>query len=304
MNDAGKMDGYLVSVPVPWDEQGNVEVDLFRGAIGRLLQEGCDGMYLFGTSGEGYAVTDDEFRTILGIFAEETKGYQGFRQAGCFGLSSAQVTGRCSVAADCGLEGVQITLPFWKELNDAEMFRYFEEVCGTFPDLSFLLYNNPRNKRRLTGKELTEAKQLAPNLDGAKTGSGAWFELMELLTEAPSIRHFVTEPSFLFCHGLGAAGLIPSLNYARPNRCRRYYEAVVGGDLKTARDLHVDIVRFFYRTAVPLVAKGYIDGAIDKAYAKIGGMDIPLHMKSPYAALSAEDFEWLDQVIRDEFPED
>ena len=47
--------------------------------------------------------------------------------------------------------------------------------------------------------------------------------------------------------------------------------------------------------------KGYIDGAIDKAYARIGGMDMPLNIKSPYIPLNNEDFEWLKSVVRLEF---
>jgi dihydrodipicolinate synthase/N-acetylneuraminate lyase len=296
---ASELGGYLVSVPIPWDESGHLLPVLFRGAIRKLLGEGCDGMYLFGTSGEGYAVSDAEFARIVEIFLDETAEFRGFCQVGCFGLSSDQVKHRCALAVERGARGVQITLPFWKELSDAEVFRYFADVCGSFPDLSFLLYNNPRNKRRLTGKELAEIQNRVPNLHGAKTGSGSWIDFLELLTESPAVRHFVTEPAFLFCRGLGAAGLIPSSNYARPKTCRRYYEAVLGGDLDTASKLHRDIVRFFYRTALPLVRKGYVDGAIDKAYARIGGMEMPLHMKSPYVGLSEEDFAWLESVIRE-----
>ena len=75
-------------------------------------------------------------------------------------------------------------------------------------------------------------------------------------------------------------------------------------DLKTAQHLHRDIMRFFHKTATPLVQKGYIDGAIDKAYAQIGGMDMPLHMKSPYIAMSKKDFEWLKSLILSEFTDD
>ena len=296
-----RLRGCLVSVPIPWDDRGSLLPNAFRGATRKLLDEGCDGIYLFGTSGEGYAVTENEFLQITALFAEETEDRGVFRQVGCFGLSSDQVKERCAVVRDRSIEGVQITLPFWKELTDAELLGFFEEVCGNFPDLSFLLYNNPRDKRKLSGKELSKVQEVAPNMHAAKTGSGNWLEFLELVTESPGIRHFVTEPAFLFCYPLGVAGLIPSTNYARPGMCRRYYEAVTSDRHEEASALHRDIVRFFYKTAVPLVKKGYIDGAIDKAYAVIGGMDIPLTMKGPYKALSAEDFAWLGQLIKDEF---
>lgn len=295
------MGGYLVSVPIPWDQNGLFSPDLFRKAIQKLLQEGCDGLYLFGTSGEGYAITDEEFIQIVDVFVEATTNFTGFLQVGCLGLSSDQVKNRCRIVAERGLQSVQITLPFWKELNDTELMYYFSDVCGSFPMMSFLLYNNPRNKRRLKGKELEAIHDVTPNLKGAKTGSGAWLDFFELITESPSLVHFVTEAAFLFSYGLGSVGLIPSINYVFPQKSRAYYEAVKVNDLNTARRLHRDIVRFFHKTAVPLIQKGYIDGAIDKAYARIGGMDMPLDIKSPYIPLSSENFEWLRSVVQSEF---
>jgi dihydrodipicolinate synthase/N-acetylneuraminate lyase len=302
MNTA-EMNGYLVSVPVPWDQNGLFSPILFRKAIDKLIQEGCDGVYIFGTSGEGYAVSDDEFTQIVDVFVKATAKFAGFRQVGCFGLSSDQVKNRCRIAVDHGLQSVQITLPFWKELNDAELARYFSDVCGNFSELSFLLYNNPRNKRRLTGKELEAIHDIAPNLYGAKTGYGAWLDFFELVTESPSLVHLVTEAPFLFTYGLGTIGLIPSSNYVFPQKTREYYEAVMTNDLKMAHGLHRDIMRFFHHTATPLIKKGYIDGAIDKAYARIGGMDMPLAIKSPYMPLSNKDFEWLESVVQSEFIE-
>jgi len=295
------MRGYLVSVPVTWDQDNQFSPDLFSKAIRKLVREGCDGLYIFGTSGEGYAVSDDEFIRIVDVFVETTDDFAGFRQVGCLGLSSDQVKNRCKLVTECGLECVQITLPFWKELNDAELIRYFSDVCGSFPELSFLLYNNPRNKRKLRGKELEDLHKENPNLYAAKTGSGTWLDFFELITESQSLVHFVTEPAFLFSHSLGDVGLIPSSNYVFPQKSRAYYEAVISDDLKTARHLHREIIRFFHKTAMPLVHKGYIDGAIDKAYARIGGMDIPLQIKSPYVPLSNEDFKWLKSVVQLEF---
>jgi dihydrodipicolinate synthase/N-acetylneuraminate lyase len=296
--------GYLVSVPLPWDQDDQFSPDLFHKAIQKLLQEGCDGLYLFGTSGEGYAVSDDEFTQIVDVFNESTDDFSGFRQVGCFGLSSDQVKNRCRIVLEVGLQSVQITLPFWKELNDLELVRYLSDVCGSFPELSFLLYNNPRNKRKLKGKELEELHGINPNLYAAKTGSGTWLDIFELITESPSLVHFVTEPAFLFSYGLGTVGLIPSSNYLFPQKSRAYYNAVISNDFHVAHRLHKDIIRFFHKTAVPLVHKGYIDGAIDKAYARIGGMDMPLNMKSPYRSLSNEDYTWLESIVNKEFNEE
>jgi dihydrodipicolinate synthase/N-acetylneuraminate lyase len=139
------------------------------------------------------------------------------------------------------------------------------------------------------------------NFKSAKTGGGTWLDFYELITGSPDLVHFVTEPAFKYCFPLGKVGLIPSSNYLFPNYTRRYFDAVTSGDHALAQECHLKLVRFFSATAVPLVGKGYIDGAIDKAYAKLGGHETGLELKSPYQCLSAEDYSWLEDLVHREF---
>ena len=155
---------YLVSVPIPWNDDQSFDKELFTEILGELKKQYCDGLYLFGTSGEGYAIADEEFPEIVAHFKEQTWDFPGFLQVGCFGLSSAQVKLRCGVCMEIGIEQAQVTLPFWKELNDEELDLFFQDICHSFPEIKFLLYNNPRNKRKLKGWELENIHKKCPNL--------------------------------------------------------------------------------------------------------------------------------------------
>ena len=288
-----KVPSYLVSSPIPWDDKQNFEKNSFFEILEQLMNQSCDGIYLFGTSGEGYAPSEAEFSEIVKHFAEKTSDWKGFRQVGCFGLSNSQIKWKCSICKDLGIDLIQVTLPFWKEMSDVDLENYFGELCDAFPDFQFLLYNNPRNKRRLTGEELERFHSKYPNLVAAKTGSGNWMEIYELLKNAPSIKHFLTEASFPFGYNVQKIGFIPSYHYVFPERSRKFFDAVISRNLELSEKYHHEIMDFFFRTALPLLNKGYIDGAIDKAYAKLGGMDISLTIKSPYQPLSVHDYEWL-----------
>ena len=292
-----RIPSYLVSVPIPLNEDQSFDKGLFIEILGKLKNQYCDGLYLFGTSGEGYAITDEEFLEIVSHFKEQTWDFQGFLQVGFFGLSSAQVKLRCGVCMEIGIEQAQVTLPFWKELNDEELDLFFQDICHSFPDMKFLLYNNPRNKRKLKGWELENIHKKYPNLVAAKTGSGNWMEIFELLTNSPSINHFLTEGAFPFGSMIREVGLIPSYNYIFTDRCRMFFEAVISSERERAEILHTEIMKFHLKTALPLLNKGYIDGAIDKAYARLGGLNIPLTVRSPYQSLSIKDFEWLKDEV-------
>ena len=84
-----KVPSYLVSSPIPWDDNQNFEKNSFFEILEQLMNQSCDGIYLFGTSGEGYAPSETEFSEIVKHFAEKTSDWKGFRQVGCFGLSNS-----------------------------------------------------------------------------------------------------------------------------------------------------------------------------------------------------------------------
>ena len=78
----------LVSCEVPWDENGELIEPVFRAEVRHTISSGFRDLYIFGTAGEGYAVTLTQFREIAGIFREETTR-EGVRpMVGVIGMST------------------------------------------------------------------------------------------------------------------------------------------------------------------------------------------------------------------------
>ena len=61
----------LASVGLPWAESWEFQEDLFRDEVRAHLEAGIRHLYIFGTAGEGYAVTDRMFDEIVGVFRDE-----------------------------------------------------------------------------------------------------------------------------------------------------------------------------------------------------------------------------------------
>ena len=66
----------LASCPVPWDEGYHFAEDIFRNHLRHILKHGTKHIYIFGTAGEGYAVSDRQFRQITEVFYDEMKANQ------------------------------------------------------------------------------------------------------------------------------------------------------------------------------------------------------------------------------------
>ena len=70
----------LASVGLPWSETWEFQEDLFRDEVRAHLEAGIRHLYIFGTAGEGYAVTDRMFDEIVGVFVDEmARGAAGAR---------------------------------------------------------------------------------------------------------------------------------------------------------------------------------------------------------------------------------
>ena len=200
----------LVSCEAPWDENGELVESVFRDEVRKAISSGFRDLYIFGTAGEGYAVTLTQFREIAGIFREETSG-EGVRpMVGVIGMSTAQVVEKVGAAHDIGFRTFQIALPPWGVLTDDEYMTYFTDVCGSFPDSGFLHYNLPRPKRVLGTDDYKRLQDAVPNLVATKFTGAAPAECARLVKET-ELQHFLGESNFplrMPARGVLAARLI------------------------------------------------------------------------------------------------
>lgn len=120
----------LGTVCIPWDPSGNFLEPIFSHQIQLLHASGFDNLYIFGTAGEGYAVTNKQFRAIAQVFIEETHKLTDMRQLGVIGQSTAQMVERIEIGVDLGYEWFQISLPAWGTVNKREMNRFFDDILA------------------------------------------------------------------------------------------------------------------------------------------------------------------------------
>ena len=92
----------LLSCEIPWNDKEELLEDIFRKEVRAVLAKGFNHLYIFGTAGEGYAVTLSQFQEIVRIFREETRKDGIFPMVGVIGMSTAQVVEKVGFAFDQG----------------------------------------------------------------------------------------------------------------------------------------------------------------------------------------------------------
>ena len=276
----------LATCPVPWTESGEFEEGLFRTSVARLSRDLTPHLYVFGTAGEGHAVSDRQFEQIVRAFQSElTDRSQGM--IGVISLSLSTIIERIEFGRSLGFRQFQLSLPSWGALNDRELAIFFRETCGRFSDCSFLHYNLGRSRRILRGSEYVLLAQVHPNLVAVKMGGADLAAQADVATSAPEIQCFFTEMSYAELRPQFECGFLASIATIHHARCREYH-AARGPKLATMRDE----LREIHRAMKAIVGdEAHMDGAFDKLFVKIHDHAFPLRLLPPYVSTSDASFE-------------
>lgn len=282
----------LVSCPVPWTSEQEVDEPLFRRLVRRCLDEGFRHVYVFGTGGEGYAVDTRRFEQVARIFGEETRSGDVHAMVGVIGLSTAAVLERIELAHSLGFRTFQISLPSWGPLTDREVMTFFSDVCGACEDSRFLHYNLPRARRVLTGSDYRRLVDAIPNLVATKTTSGGLSLAADLMRNAPELQHFMGEGNFPHGCMYGECSLLASYAELTPERTRQLFKAGREGRVEELFRLQHDFQAMSDGLWAQVAPGPHMDGAFDKMLVKLGFLqEFPLRLLSPYESLTDADYQ-------------
>ncbi len=278
----------LAACMLPWTEDFQLDVPKFERHIQAALDDGYKCLYLMGTAGEGYALSEERFQQVVEVFAAKTIRDGIDPQIGVIGLSMEQIIHRLGVAYDRGIRMFQISLPSWGALDEAETMIFFKTVCGEFPDSRFLHYNLPRARRIIRGAEYHRIAEEVPNLVATKNSSTDYARTADLLENAPEIQHFLLEGNFAMGCTLGECSLLCSYDALFPTTTWKFFEAGKNKDLEEL----FRITHFFREVGTKLFehcTRDMIDGSYDKTFIWLRDPEFSTRLLPPYLGLSEEE---------------
>jgi len=286
---------------IPWDDQYKFAEEIFRHGVRGMLQNGTKHLYVFGTAGEGYAVTEAQFDQIVTAFADEMHKGGAEPMVGVINLSLATMQDRIERARRLGVRHFQISLPSWAALSEVELFEFFRQVCGKFTDCKFIHYNLPRTKRLVTGHEYGRLAEAHPNLVASKNCGDSMSHIQSLLEHSPQIQHFLSETGYAYGSTFGECGILASfiMNWPKLNALLQAgIEHDVAALAKIQREINIVIQTLF--EAVP---DNRIDGAYDKLFEKMYDTKYPLRLLPPYVGPSDEEYLTFVRSLTERLPE-
>ena len=297
--------GVLVSCEIPWDENETFMEGAFRDEV-RATLKSFNNLYVFGTAGEGYGVTEGQFRDIVQVFREETDRDGIHPMVGVISMSTAQAVERIGIAHDTGFRTFMMTLPSWRKVTDEEVMKFFKDICGSFPDSKFLHYNLGLAGRVLGAEDYRRIEDEMPNLVGTKTGSASAESVKELITKT-SLQHFVGDRAFATGSRYGECSILSSGGILFPKQVNEVFRLGTSGRNDEAERLADEISRAvltFFGPAIestPLGLDARVHGAWDKMFKRAAGLQMPFRMLSPYQHWDDDIYEACLKAVKAEF---
>jgi len=305
---AETLKGIWAGVTLPWDERFDLDEGAFRAELERVCAEKPHGVYTTGSTGEFYALNENEFRRMVDIFMDIVPASGLPTQVGCIAANTRDTIRLIEYAADKGVSAAQVALPFWMELDDREVMRFFEDLARACPGLPLMHYNIPRAKRFLLGPDYRRLKDAIPALIGVKfTFAGSHFaDLQNALVQNPDLSFFVGENLLVSAMQLGARGSCSSFVLMNPELMLRMYRLAEQKQWDEALAIQ-DRAGRMIEAVVDLVVgrgEGTIDPVTDKGLSAAAGFGVGhQRCRSPYIGWSDETVVAVRELLQRDFPE-
>ena len=121
--------GLSAALVTPFGEDGSVDLARLARHARRVLDRGCDGITLFGTTGEGFGIGMRERAAMIGAIAGAGIDPVARLHAGVAATTIEDAVEQGRLALDCGARGLLMAPPFYfKGVDDEGLYASFSAV--------------------------------------------------------------------------------------------------------------------------------------------------------------------------------
>lgn len=248
-----------------------------------LLNNGCDGLAILGTTGEANSFSLKERIRIIESLVEAGIPARTLMP----GTSSCALTDAVELtraAVNAGVGGVLMLPPFYyKNPSDAGLYRFFSEVIQRVGDsrLQIYLYHFPQMSATPITYDLIEMllKDYPDTIAGMKDSSGDLDNMVGAVKRFPGF-HVLSgaEDCFLPLLQEGGAGCITACSNVSSQLAQDVYQAFKAGDDATAANAQLCEIR-------RVIQQYPLSSALKQLIARHTGDEAWLNIRPPFAVM-------------------
>ena len=296
--------GPWAGLPVAWTDDDRFDEATYRADVAHCCKAGVPGVYTGGTTGEFYAMEFDEFQAIARTTVEECSAHNTPAMIGCSSTYTLGAQRRAEFAAQLGADAIQVTIPFWMEVEPNGIETFFREVSRASGALPLSVYETTRCKVTLSLQQHRELKQQLPNYLMVKSNAGTIGSTPDgCRALSDFVNVFTGEGLWEELGPHGVRGGCSSMVYWNPFVCLSLWRAVEQGDWDSVRHQAQPVSNLFAFLHNEFGTSGYTDTAFDRLGGLASGfLQTSMRSRGPYMSVSPADVEKLRSWYATEFP--
>src|SRR3954447_311675 len=229
----------LTAMVTPFKADGSLDTEAAARLATHLIDSGCDGLVLFGTTGESPTTTDDEkltlLRTVLEAVGDRARIVAG---AGSYDTAhSVKLAKRCEAE---GAHGLLVVTPYYSRPPQAGLLAHFTTVANA-TELPVILYDIP--PRSVVPIEWDTIRTLAehPHIVAVKDAKGDLHGGGQIIAETGLAYYSGDDALNLPWLAMGAVGFVSVWGHLAAGQLRDMLSAFSSGDIATARKINVTL---------------------------------------------------------------
>ncbi len=229
----------LTAMATPFTAEGTLDTETAARLAMRLVDAGCDGLVVSGTTGESPTTTDDEKTALLSVVLEAV-GDRARVIAGVGTYDTAHSVHLAKAAAAVGAHGLLVVTPYYSRPPQSGLIAHFSAVADA-TDLPVVLYDIP--PRSVVPIEWDTLRALAghPNIVAVKDAKGDLHGAAAIMAETGLTYYSGDDALNLPWLAVGAVGFISVWGHVAAGQLRDLLTAFNSGDLATARKIAVSL---------------------------------------------------------------
>jgi 4-hydroxy-tetrahydrodipicolinate synthase len=263
----------LTAVVTPFQRDGSVDFDRFRGLAGYLVDSGSDGLVVAATTGESPNITDDERVELWRVAVDALRG-RGTVVAGTGTYSTAHSVHLTREAHAVGVDGFLVVTPYYNKPPPRGIVEHFRAIADV-SDRPIVVYNIPG--RVVINLEPETIVQLAeiPTVSAVKQAHDDIAQAQRIVSET-DLDLYAGDDNLVFPFlELGGVGGVCVHTHVVGPRVKAMVRAFREGDAEAARQIDQELEPVYELLKVqtnPIAIKA----ALNLLGHDVGGLRLPL----------------------------
>lgn len=236
---AARLGTLLTAMVTPFSGDGSLDTATAARLANHLVDQGCDGLVVSGTTGESPTTTDGEKIELLRAVLEAV-GDRARVIAGAGTYDTAHSIRLAKACAAEGAHGLLVVTPYYSKPPQRGLQAHFTAVADA-TELPMLLYDIPGRSAVPIEPDTIRALASHPNIVGVKDAKADLHSGAQIMADTGLAYYSGDDALNLPWLAMGATGFISVIAHLAAGQLRELLSAFGSGDIATARKINIAV---------------------------------------------------------------